>query len=542
MIVKGDKTCKKCINERKKQSTRLVFILSSVPIPIFELVQYCSVCKEWKATIEYIVRCFKSLQYKLSYERFSRLERILLKNHFKLFSGHSRLLVQCIRGLCQIDDRILHLLDKKSERIPCKFFFCDHHLCSRTMNIYDFLELLYAFPNTELFQSNKYKTWFEERLKNLNVEWLCLLIPWIMHTPFIDTFIPSDDVNLVYKIYFECQLLKDGPSHRSNAFYVSISERLLQECEFRDDVMRSEELLKVMSHQPVEQEVVDRLLPCRLPYDPRVYIVKIDMSSITTVNSYTKPYKVSIETTVGPKTILLKFKDDLRKDRLLLTAQFILMQMNPYFEFCLYNVMPVREDYGWVEFLPNSVTLYDVLKENTLQNHLLNMYSSFTIKELRTRAVKTIASNSLFCYLFGIGDRNTHNIILSELRIVNIDYAYILGNDPKSSSLTRFNLRSDFVDLIGGRESKEFADLVVRIESLFNSVKPFAFFFYTFLKYLAVSRISPFDLASVRTHIEQRFNAFEDVEINVAIYTDSQTTYTATVADFSHRITSYLFS
>ena len=50
-----------------------------------------------------------------------------------------------------------------------------------------------------------------------------------------------------------------------------------------------------------------------------------------------------------------------------------------------YNVLPYRYNYGWIEILDNTITLYDLIevRQTTLLNYIMDLNPNETIKDAR---------------------------------------------------------------------------------------------------------------------------------------------------------------
>lgn len=496
--VKGAKKCAQCIFLSRQLTKKLLFVFSLIPLRLHELLVLVCVCKRWKVNFEYIIGTFKAIQYKKSYEKWSKLEINLLKTHFHSFYGHSRLMIQCIRGLFQFNTNLLRYLHLP-KRIQCHQLFCNPSICHATPTLFDFFELCFAFPSKEIFKNDDFYQWFGDRVRKMNSQWLWILFPWLLqwHPSVVQDFLlPLESIELTFLMYFECRLLKEH----------WLGERVLQESEYKDDLVRTEMLITEMREFPLQKCKIDALLPCRIPYDPNIFILKVCYDKVRVLPSQTKPIMIPVETTSGRKHILIKH-DDVRKDRCMMILQFILMEKFQ-FEFELYNVMPISTSYGWIDCC-ESDTLFDILEAGPLK-----VYDE-------AKFVSSLASNALFCYLFGIGDRNTHNILITDSAIVNIDYAYLFGDDPKFHALTKLNIRGEFVNAIGGVNGKGYEACVQKISRLFSSVKEVEFFFHTFFTYLNVDQLQ------VRQHLRSRFYKLGEMTVSTIL---------ERVADLSHKI------
>ena len=93
--------CLKKINTAKKSRT-LVEVLSFLPIQISDLKALRLVNHAYLEATNYILAVLKGLPYKISYEKFSKIEKRLIKNFWKTFTGHSKYMIQALRCMVGI--------------------------------------------------------------------------------------------------------------------------------------------------------------------------------------------------------------------------------------------------------------------------------------------------------------------------------------------------------------------------------------------------------------------------------------------------------
>ena len=81
-------------------------------------------------------------------------------------------------------------------------------------------------------------------------------------------------------------------------------------------------------------------------------------------------------------------------------------------------------------------------------------------KQAREAFCQSLAGYSLVCYLLQIKDRHNGNIMIDiEGHIMHIDFGFLLSNAPGKGlrfEKAPFKLTKDFVDVLGGMNSKGF--------------------------------------------------------------------------------------
>ena len=170
--------------------------------------------------------------------------------------------------------------------------------------------------------------------------------------------------------------------------------------------------------------------------------------------------KSPLEISTGKK-ILIK-KESVWKDYLVQCLAIIfsrLLGMKPL----TYGILPITDNLGIIEIVPNAKTLNDVYhetefggsiarwllhangKEEILTNKNDNQNQSYnvehfqpcnveeTVNHRKIRYEDNLAFYTLLSYLIGIGDRHLGNIMITENgEFFHIDYSYLFGNNPLS--------------------------------------------------------------------------------------------------------------
>jgi phosphatidylinositol 3-kinase len=162
--------------------------------------------------------------------------------------------------------------------------------------------------------------------------------------------------------------------------------------------------------------------------------------------------------------IMFKYGDDLRQDQLILQMinymDSLLKNIHLDYEFTIYKTLATSKSDGFVEFVPNSTTIYEIIKKKTMREYYEEL-SHHDEKELNKKLESYINSCAGYCvvtYLLGIGDRHLENLMIDKNgRLFHIDFGYILGKDPKPMP-PPIKLCKEMVQCMGGKDSKNFAD------------------------------------------------------------------------------------
>ena len=128
-------------------------------------------------------------------------------------------------------------------------------------------------------------------------------------------------------------------------------------------------------------------------------------------------------------------------------------------EFTIYKVLATSQDDGFVEFVPDSKTYFEILKSSKkLQLYFKD--NTDNPEEYKKKLDKFINSLAGYCavnYILGIGDRHKDNIMIRNNGcLFHIDFGYILCNEPKLKTFIPFKISKDMVDYMGGENSENY--------------------------------------------------------------------------------------
>ena len=212
-----------------------------------------------------------------------------------------------------------------------------------------------------------------------------------------------------------------------------------------------------------------------LPINPKLKVKGAISSKCTVFKSAKCPVKYSFNVTEDTKKynphedkdhigVMFKYGDDLRQDQLILQMinymDSLLKNIHLDYEFTIYKTLATSKSDGFVEFVPDSTTIYEIIKKKTMREYYEEL-SKHDEKELNKKLESYINSCAGYCvvtYLLGIGDRHLENLMIDKNgRLFHIDFGYILGKDPKPMP-PPIKLCKEMVQCMGGKDSKGFAD------------------------------------------------------------------------------------
>ena len=211
-----------------------------------------------------------------------------------------------------------------------------------------------------------------------------------------------------------------------------------------------------------------------------------------------------------------------------------------------YSVFPIHGSYGWIEMIDNVETLYDIQQRTTLQNYILERNSHLNITQIRRDFIQTCASNALLTYMIGVGDRNQHNILVKGSGdLVNIDFSYLLGDDPKFKTQT-MSITPQMVEMLGGKDSVGYRALQEFCSKGFQKIRQQSSFWFVLFLYLAKTKPPILKLHNnmqqIRKFHEERLMCnLTDEESNVRITEivdqNSSSSWQQTISEYSHAVT-----
>jgi phosphatidylinositol 4-kinase len=148
---------------------------------------------------------------------------------------------------------------------------------------------------------------------------------------------------------------------------------------------------------------------------------------------------------------------------------------------------------GLVETITNAISIHSIKKslteisikngENsrgrifTLQDYFRKMFgdvNSNKYNRAQANFAKSLASYSIICYVLQIKDRHNGNIMVDdEGHIVHIDFGFLLSNSPGSVGFEAapFKLTTEYVDLLGGLNSRHYVTFKELCKSCFNVLR-----------------------------------------------------------------------
>lgn len=223
------------------------------------------------------------------------------------------------------------------------------------------------------------------------------------------------------------------------------------------------------------------------PIDPKIKIKGIFTEDCTIFSSKTFPVKYTFK--VSPDTkkymhfedsgyckIFFKTGDDLRQDQLILQIinfmDSLLKKEQLDYEFTIYKVLATSKEDGFVEFVPNSKTYYEILGSyKSLKLYFKDISDNEQMQEKKLDSfINSLAGYCAVNYILGIGDRHNENIMLTKSgKLFHIDFGYILGKDPIKYYPFKFD--KDMVECMGGKNSDKYKKFIQKCKNAYSILR-----------------------------------------------------------------------
>ena len=583
-----ERVCKKCHDNifELKELDKIIKFFDMLPLDIYDYKNIASVCKSWNKVSKYYFNRLRELQYKFTDHNYTKKEIKMLETNCNYFIGHSKWLLQLIlitdwdNPKISSKTKILNLMSSDKKSVSCWNLMCTRSCC-KSLQVEDIIIVLSQKYIYYPLIKKVMDIWVQ-RINNPNnkVETINFEISCFMHL-------------LVNKLHFYknysniCSLLEDFlltsakrtislqnqlfwlltqniTNPQSSIYFKSLRTKLVKQLDkktynlFQNGYDFTQNLIK-MGNQPEEtaenikkylHEYRSSVQSFHLPIDTNLVFDKIDYNNIKIIDSKTKPIILPcIYNGNEVHNIMLK-KEDIRKEEIImkiikLMDYFLKKEENLDLYVTTYNILPISHKYGYIEFVPDSTTLYNIKETDqfTIQNWLIENNPDCSISEIRERISKSCALYCIITYLLGIGDRHLDNIMITkDGKLFHIDFGYILGIDPKPLS-PEIRLTAEMIDAMGGPNSKHYKDFKEYSGKAYNCLRRHSSLFYILL--LDLLDFSPpldghiITKEKIKYHIINRFipgenynSAVKQIKYKLEL---NSNTYSETVIDYFHK-------
>ena len=575
---KKERVCYKCFNQifelRELNSIIKYFDLLYLDINDYKQIKY--VCKSWNKVSKYYFTYFREIQYFLPDHKFTQKERNIINNNLNNFVAHSKLLVQVIlefdwKNNNEINkQKILNLLKLEKRKKKCRDLMCTRS-CKKKLQGEDVIIIL--SKKFTYFPLIKYLI---DILYSISDEEISCYIFYIVNLlnfykkftqicSEIENFLLfkcKNNISIANQLFWTFTQCLSNPN--SYNYFKKMRQKLVKILKNEDYLLfqngydLTTNLIQISNNSTNLEESLKNYLKnynfsnklfC-LPINYKKKFSSIIINKIRTIESKTKPIILPCKVNSDEIFNIMLKKEDIRKEEVIMKIiklMDIIIKKEEELDLHItsYNILPISNEYGFIEFVPNSTTLYNIKEvlNFSIQNYILEKNPNLTINEFRERISKSCAIYCVITYLLGIGDRHLDNIMITdEGKIFHIDFGYILGRDPKIIS-PEIRLTYEMIDAMGGVNSKYYENFKKYCGISYNCLRRHAAIFYVLL--LSILNFSPeiYDFrhttCSIKNHIIQKFipgETYNDAfkQFNYKLYKNSNTV-TGNIIDFFHK-------
>lgn len=232
-------------------------------------------------------------------------------------------------------------------------------------------------------------------------------------------------------------------------------------------------LLRIIKNEQQEYDML-KFSPIALPINPNIKINGTIPDNCIVFKSAKYPVKYPFTVTNESQEfiksedpsvfqIIFKYGDDLRQDQLVLQIisymDRLLKNVHLDFNFTTYKVLATSKADGFVEFVPNSIPIQDILQKNDDQiAPFIRENSNNDFDKRLDHFITSCAGYCVVTYILGIGDRHLENLLMDKQgKLFHIDFGFILGKDPKPLP-PPMKLCKQMVEAMGGKNSKGYEE------------------------------------------------------------------------------------
>ena len=551
--VETQRMCATCASKLKQTADVewIIRIVSTLPVSFPELFSIRLLNKGWNLAINTLLGLYRGLLYKLPCQKYTAIERHFLETHFAEFGHH---IPWQVHTLCALQS-VKQLSSFNMNPPFLGKLSCKHLLCSRTchakMSVNDVIRLGMSgcFEHKQILKS-VIATWQQMSTtihENMMLWWVYFASRYTIL--FTKGLIPIcvRDLNLVYALWFECQVQK---SPRKSLILNKVQQKIMAGLpeRFQNDLRTSVEFVELLqtivlkssksTHQYYINLFFEKHNTVRLPWNPKL-IVKA-LKSKKRFASSSKPLAVTCFLANNTHFDILIKQEDVRTDKLAMVVGYWISVVAEYVHVHLYDVFPFSDSAGCLVMIPNAETLYDIRKTTTLLNFVMTHNPNLTSRQMRERMVASCAGACLLAFTMGLGDRHLENIMVTQQGLLaHVDFGYVLGDDPKHVS-SPMRITEDMIDAMGGKASPTFVSFIQKTQRGYEAMRFHASFWYHLLSsecFIFGDKSRPW--RRIRDHVLDRFVPGEwdeeaSLQIQTVVETATEDSILQRAADFMH--------
>jgi hypothetical protein len=578
--------CHKCYiyHNEIKELKDIILRFYLLPLTLQDYYTLSKVCITWNVVYKHYINKLSKLYNKLPYLKLNNLDVNILYSNQSFISGHNFYIVKLLLSISNKsihsnnENKIITTL-RSNKTICCKSLHC-HSNCKAVLSAKDIIQCLYynirSFKIIKiLLEQLKNKKSSISYIQNYIFIFVHILQYYKYNHQILELFtsylfeLSNKDIHFCNTLFWDLTYNIKNIIHAQ--FYATIRKKLIDSLHKRtyNIILNSHDFTKNLIEliksdhtsfsisKNIQRHLINNEYKINdylyIPINLNKKICKINASKVKILQSKTKPILIPCihkEDNVEKNYTFMLKPEDLRKEYIIMNIIKIIdnilkTELDLDLHIVTYNILPISEKFGFIEFISNAYTIYDIKEEEkfSIQNFIIEKNPTITACELRENFSKSCAAYCVITYLLGIGDRHLENIMITkEGYIFNIDFGYVLGLDPKLLS-PKFRLTTEMIDAMGGLHSKYFENFKQYCTIAFNCLRKHVDLFYILILQLTyiISQESnkKFTLEHIKKYIEQRFiphkpNFNASIEFKYIIFNNSNT-YSGSMIDYFHK-------
>lgn len=554
-----------------------------LPIDLLDYIKINQVCHTWNKIAGIYFNKFKRLYHKFPNYKFNKNQQMALYINRYNFVAHSNWIVQLYISFdwgnatreTKLD--LLGLLDYKFTTVPCRGLSCCK-FCRQGLGIEDIFIILSRNIVDKLLIKKLINILKKLIIKDGRYkEFGCYLYAFVNLLRFYKRYtalsviiqnfllnISSRNIEISNRLFWLLTQSIDNPD--SGFYFKAFRVKLVSQLDKKDYTLFqngydfTQNLIRIVNSDPINAVInLQRFLKdfsnntpeFTIPINMSRKFSAVDYTQLRDVDSKTKPIILPC-IYEGDKiyNIMLK-NEDIRKEAIIMNVIklinfFLLEEDGLDLNIITYNILPISCTHGYIEFVPDSKTLYHIKEDLnfSIQNWIIENNKDVNIDLIRDNICKSCAAYCVITYLLGIGDRHLDNIMITtQGKLFHIDFGYILGTDPKLIS-PEIRLTPEIIDAMGGIHSKYYTHFKQYVNTAFECIKRHSRTFYLLLLDLTKIYPRPPNISEeyIYNYIVNRFMptgrgsgwAVKQIEAKID-YHSVRNSYAETIIDYFHK-------
>jgi hypothetical protein len=513
--------CAKAIDKQSEQY-RLWNIFSFLDLKTTKAIM--PVCKKYYLVGKAHCRTLNRIQYYPIDKKLTADETDLLLKNWEHLQGHSRWMPALLKVNPNID------VFQMKRNTDCRNLGCGLG-CQESLPVEDLVQIVVYLP----LKNRLLKFCCAEIRDKITVDEASSLILLLMTKTYLKSIshllidLSKKSDRLFFLIYWESLLNDKVMKETMEQHYLQYPGHQSHLISGLKDTFLELSFLNCVGYEEIRKILVKNQL--YFLDQGEIWIAsQVISDQIEIKRSKSRPALIPFKNRKGSLKKFLYKADNLKKDFIItqiisLMIYYIRRELQLDFKFINYHIYLLKNDYGLIEVIDDSYTIYDIRNKlgMSILNYILESNPQETVESVRNKFINSLAVYSVITYLLGIGDRHLDNIMVHRSGyLFHIDFEYILGDDPKIVSQT-MRITNDMLETIGGKNSQNYLIFKNRCSAIFNCLRKHLHIFVALLSLLANDRLSKTRI------VDEMSKRFEPGEKYL-----SAETYITTIIDNSH--------